>query len=700
MANERVLKALLRFSFDRNTADQVERGVISIEDALESLEQQASVANDAMMQLTDGTQILSLAGQELSGIGQAIVGPLQSAATSYVQFAGRAEGTSRRWLRSTEDLERAQFKVGRAAAQAILPTMEKAADLAGKAAAFVEDHPGIVQAALQIGTVVAGLGAIGMAVTRGIRLYTDVKAGIMAAKQLLAATIMKRAADKQLAAAGVGSVGAGLGGGIAGAAGFAAKALPYVAVTAAAVYIAGKGAEQIVKHLGPALYGEKQWEPQAQAIKERGGLTVATETIRKTAASVFALGGVIADKLGWATVEGKQRVADLAVKIAGVGRAADKAADEAEDAANAMDSVNIGEAVNAFVQFQTERAESERMLERERNLTIEQFGRERVRMEEDNEFQRNRTIRDFHRQQREDLINWEYQRSRAVEEFAKEETQTEKDYYEDRAIRARDFNREMASMEEDHRDQMIRMIEDYEFEMEGLARDRDAIGYLRTMRQHEKDRRQAEQDHQKTVRRRNADYALELEDTEEQYRKQRDMRLAEFEYSRKQEEIEFERQQKNSQKHHNLMLIDMDNDFKREMQRTNEQNRLELQRMDEQFRYEAQRRDTAFADQLRQLDASLLGEREVRDRYYALMAEDLESWLSETRASFMPGYSSYSPSTSYQTPTGRQGDSFTIDMSEWNVAPGVNEAALKDAAYRAAYRAFTEVMNAQTSRDR
>jgi len=130
---DKIMRATLRFAFDRNTASKVRRGVVSIEDALDDLTKAADEADEQMRELGDATRIFGIVGEELSQIGRSIVGPLRAGAQQYVQNAGRAEATSRKWLDTTDRLERAQFRVGRAAAQAIIPTLETAARLADKA---------------------------------------------------------------------------------------------------------------------------------------------------------------------------------------------------------------------------------------------------------------------------------------------------------------------------------------------------------------------------------------------------------------------------------------------------------------------------------------------------------------------------------------------------------------------------------------
>ncbi len=103
---------------------------------------------------------MSSVGLQAAAAGAAIIAPLALAARAYIQQAGEAESTSRRWNTAMQDIQQSQIRVGRVVAQEILPLLEKAADLAEKIAQFVEDNPDVVKAALAVGgslVVVGGL---------------------------------------------------------------------------------------------------------------------------------------------------------------------------------------------------------------------------------------------------------------------------------------------------------------------------------------------------------------------------------------------------------------------------------------------------------------------------------------------------------------------------------------------------------------
>lgn len=122
-------------------------------------------------------------------------------AKKYIDSTEESNELTERWAKSSERVSEAQMRIGKVAAEAVLPLFEKLADISEKAAAFVEKHPGVIEGGLKASIVAAGLGGIGLLVSKGITLYADVKMIAVGDMQLLAAKIMSDAANKQLAAA-------------------------------------------------------------------------------------------------------------------------------------------------------------------------------------------------------------------------------------------------------------------------------------------------------------------------------------------------------------------------------------------------------------------------------------------------------------------------------------------------------------------
>ncbi len=163
-------------------------------------------------------------------------------AKKYIDSTEESNELTERWAKSSERVSEAQMRIGKVAAEAVLPLFEKLADISEKAAAFVEKHPGVIEGGLKASIVAAGLGGIGLLVSKGITLYADIKMIAVGDMQLLAAKIMSDAANKQLAAA--------TGGRATGAAGTAATVSRAAPAGAAAAGGISAGATAVALVLG------------------------------------------------------------------------------------------------------------------------------------------------------------------------------------------------------------------------------------------------------------------------------------------------------------------------------------------------------------------------------------------------------------------------------------------------------------------
>lgn len=172
-------------------------------------------------------------------------------AKKYIDSTEESNEITQRWAAASQKVSDAQMRIGKIAAESVLPLYEKLASIAEKTADFVEKHPGVIEGGLKASIVAAGLGGIGLLVTKGITLYADYKMIAVGDMQLAAAKIMSDAASKQLAAATGGKVtgtatGAATTATAAGTAGKAAATGGKAAATAAAGVTAGEAAVLVV----------------------------------------------------------------------------------------------------------------------------------------------------------------------------------------------------------------------------------------------------------------------------------------------------------------------------------------------------------------------------------------------------------------------------------------------------------------------
>lgn len=719
--DERILKAILSIGFDRASARAAEGGIVSMEDALENLEKQADASAEAMDQLISGTEILALSAENLGGIGRSIVGPLQAATESYFQSAGRATDQGRRWLDASQDLAKAQYQIGKAASGAVLPVMEQATDLAEKAAKFAEEHPEVIQAALKIGAATATLGAVGMAVTKGIKLTADLKAAAMAAQQFAAAKMMDRAAKKQLAAAAgmrTGAAGSAAGraaGGAAGAGAAGAGGLAIGTVAATVVSVLGGvfAGVAITDILAESKFGERL-ESGINSIFDQAGLgmQISFEKFNKIiTVGVYQLGKLFG---------GEELAQEWAVSVGELTGAFEEAEKATEELSESVDRLGLDEVTQAYIEHARELAQAEQQFQMQRGYEQEQYNREDLRMEEENERQKLLMQRDFDRDEVESLRDFERQKQLMIRDFAREELLIEEEhdrdlvaqgkdfareekrelqeYYRERMEMARDFGVETARMEEDHQREMRYMWEDHEGRQKEAIGARDAMALRDENRSFEKDRSRAEDEYGVEARRRNEDYAQQMAEMEANFARQRAMRMEEqerqiaeeqkrFELERQLRLDEYKLQQQDEQDNYDYErseatrrfeqeVADQEEEHNRERGLEEEERAFQAEMDNKQFNDEKMLAEQRLAERIRQIDedTGILGdrEREMRNSYYDAMVVDAEVFMSRLRSTMAysdtyytspPGMQEggYVPRGVYQA--GEAGDEFMLNSS-------------------------------------
>jgi len=650
MANdEKKLQVTLQFKTDRQSAQQVAKAAERVGDQVERAgaeaakelarqaqeiadryEKTAQQVSQRMQLIRDAADIGGEIAEGFVAAGAAITGPLLLSINSYVQSAGRAEALSRRWMVATEEISDAQQRVGRVAAQAVLPLLEQAADVAERAAQFAEDNPDVIRAALKVGTIVAGLGAVGVAVSRGIRLVADTKQLIAEAA---AAKLQRDAANKQLAAAALQAKAAG--GGIAGGAASAAGGGLSLAGLAAPAAILGVGAA--------AAYGIDK------AGQAATGRSLGQNWTEFSSIVSYGLGSLI----------GKGE--EFFKFTSGLGDRLTKTADEAERAANELESFEdaIGpatwrNAVQAYQDFQDNQLEIFRRYQQQRETVIEQFGEQRADAEARYAAQRADIIADYAEQSARALRDFERDAQRTADrhnaslldqqvDFARQQAQADADYYAQRALQARDYGIEVQRAEEDHQRAMARMREDYEMRVEDAAISRDAIALRNAQREYARDRSRSEEDYSVQAARRNEDYGRQIADQEAAYAQQRAQREAEFErrlqeqqaqyeQERAEREAEFAERQAREAEQHQEKIVELDTQHQDEMVQLDAAQQETLAELADQYGEEQQLLKDSFQAQLNAMDSALLGMTAIAQNRYAQMEADFTAWLNQMRS--------------------------------------------------------------------
>lgn len=571
MENDHILKALLKFALDKQTLAEVQRGEKQVEDGLKRIQKQAEETTKKMNQLREFSERIGSASMAITTIGAIITGPILVAAKTYVEKASEAEEVASRWRAQTEKISEAQMRVGRIATESLLPALEKAADLAASAADFVENHPGIIQKATTIGTAITALGAVGIAVSKGIRLYADVTTIAANAKaastSMTAAALMNRAADKQLAAATtqagstLGSAGATTTASAAGSGAMARIPFAVIAAAGAALQIAYTrfAEKQLLKIPFVANVRQTQGQALSLAASGVGKLIGGEETATRWFSDVARALGVM-----------KEEAVQLTPLL--------------DQASSAMGNLTQSQ-MKTYLSYVTQDREAQKSY-------LEQ---------------RAQLVRDYNHQEAQANKEYRATQVQAVKSFWESERQNLASYSRERLQRARDHSIEMARIEEDFQNEQRRRAEDHDQSMMELAAERDALGMVREMRRFEKDRRDAEREHEKDVQRSNSDFARQQADTAQEFAAQRALRMAQFQQSQKDSEEQFKSQRQQARASHLQQLADLD-------QQANDERR---------------RRRENLISQLGDLVDGLNAERNLRKQFTQAMLNDLKGAIQQ-----------------------------------------------------------------------
>lgn len=148
--NTRELKAKLKFDVDKPSGKNAVKAVDQLGDATRRAGEEARQAQARFNAMREQAEKLQQIGMQLSLAGAAIGTPFLLAAKNYVATMGTGEEVSRQWLSSTQQMEKATLRMGRVAAQQLLPVMEKLADVAEQAAGYAERNPEAVNNVLKV----------------------------------------------------------------------------------------------------------------------------------------------------------------------------------------------------------------------------------------------------------------------------------------------------------------------------------------------------------------------------------------------------------------------------------------------------------------------------------------------------------------------------------------------------------------------
>lgn len=581
----------------------------SSKDTIRQLQNEARIMRREAAAITDDLRAAQVATlKSVSGMvgeisqkaliaGSALTVGIFAEVQRYVSEAPNATRETRAWAAATAELGQARRRVDNVLLREALPLLQQAARVASQASRFVERHPEIINAALKTGVVLAGLGAIGLAVSRGIKIVADVRSIALWGQQLAAAKLQDLAADKQLAAAQMraglpASIPGGAGAGAAGA-GLAGAALGIGSVVAvnAALTIGIK----------------KKFDELDRVLVDRFGQSgsLITKFIETALVPVVPLLQPMRN-----LEKSLPGVKDLVKNLFGMGEQARKTAGAVADATGTL----------ALAEQDMRVAEAWASWKEDDAKLVSEAAEERSRIIAEGE----KTIADitkrFTNQRAE--INERFNEARAniQRDYARDSQRAEEQYQQSRAEAIRSGHERLQELEREHEEKLAQIDREGADRLDELARSRDALGLVKEQRRIEEQRSeeiraagQARESVRRETEARLAELALSFAQEQAARRQQFEQELADNEAQRAEE------LQANAQLQ------------QEELRQAREAQAAKLRELQEGLNAERLRRREVFIAQIRDLDASLLGERKLRNQYYSLMLNDANTWLSNYR---------------------------------------------------------------------
>lgn len=668
MDNE--LDIIIRFLIDQAAQGHSLRAIESLERQFKEFEDQIKAVKAQARELREISNRLASDFRGLFIGGAAIAGGIFAIANKYVKDAKEATEVTEQWKEAQEDLAKSGNRIGAVFAEEALPLLLKATELAGKAASFIESHPEIVRAALNVGLITAGIGAIGVAVSKGIRLYADIAYLVAVAQEQAGIKQFERAVDKfllgtaqfskaggvqavagkttgKLAALGLLTEAGGataLGASLAAALGVALGASINDLITK----ITGKGAytNQFLT-VGANNLGQNVLSPVAQRVSGISPEEAERKTLVFTALIGKLTGAIDENSPLWIK-------AAAAVKKSG------------DDLKNAEDSL---EGVQASEQFEKLLSAYERYKADDLQLVQDHY-RERAQIIGESLQQEEQATRRMNdgiarvRSQAGGAIR------QATQQFNEENRRAEVEYANQRAQIVRDGGIEIQRIEQGLQERLRKLALDHGERMDDLSRSRDALGLVKEQRRYNQERSEETRAANLEIRQRRQDLAVRLQELQQSFEQERAQRLTEFQ-ARLQE----------IRTNAAAQIAELRTQHQAELREIREQRVARIRELDQQFLDERKRRTQQFLQQVRDLDASLLGEQNLKKSYQAKMIADLDKFLAAYRqkigslansrpaGKWMGGYAAYGTYTLGDSPGGGRG------KSEYVMTGSTTEAA-------------------------
>lgn len=484
---ERDLVAILRLEYDKTIATATNQAIKSQKKEIEALGDSVEATRKKYSTMRESAEKLQQLGTSLTVVGTALGGPFILAAKKYLDAAGENEDISKRWLTANRSLETSTERIGKVAAEAIVPIMEDLAGLVEKAADFAEKNPDAVKGVL---TISAALIGIGQALT------------VVAQVQRTVSTIGTLTAGK--------NIGAGL-----------------ATAGRTALGVAGSTGGAIVAGVGAGFAG-------ADAIsRTQFGQQIGMQSFGKTMTVIsYGLGSLVGKGTEWAA-----SMAELTGEIA-----------KADDTTKSTGS-SVGPTVDemkTYISYMKQEKSALAESNRQRAETIKNFQKQDAQETADYNRNRVREIRDHFQEMAQAEASYYRERLKAAQQHSTEDLRAEEDHQKEMQDKAADHssrildlarnNDALGMLDEMESYEVQRQRDERDFQIQESRRDEDFALQIKEMEQNFKvqqaqratqfKQQMADEAADFAEKRRQAREELqdELNDQKEQYERERELR--------------------------------------------------------------------------------------------------------------------------------------------------------------------------------
>jgi hypothetical protein len=501
---------------------------------------------------------------------------------TFAEFAGMADVVGAKFLAQTGRIEQAQLRVGRAIAIAVLPVMERIADIAEDFSRFSERNPELVSA---IATGVSGVIALAVAL-QAVGFALSLIGTSFNIANLIGGLVKGIAGASAGAAAG--NVAAGAFGGAAGtaaatggAAGIAATAATILPILIPLVLIAltAAGILSLLK-----INDESAGRGGFRALGQVGSLALGA-----------AVGGFVELFTDNDAVEAANNATLAFGRFFGV----------IDDAQREIDPDKIfsEQTLNAIAESFSQLEELELSIADERQEIAANNAQEILSIESRFAAQRADIVASFQQQQTRAEEDFTRARTNSIRDFIEANRRGEEDYQRRRSDLLEDANKRIEQIQDDFRRKQLENERDHLFRVEDLVAARDALGLARELRRFRDQQAQAEEQNQARIAQERGNLQERLDDLDEQHAIERQRRADDFAQRLADQQAEFLLRRERERADHQERLREVDRQKAEELTRLKKNLDEQLELLDERYEKEREALEESIANQIRLSDA-------------------------------------------------------------------------------------------------